>query len=399
MTALEGVRVVDLGQFYFAPYCTMLMARLGAEVIKIEAPAGDPYRRLPTVGSDGASDGASVQFHLLNSGKRLMKLDLKSEDGRKVFLDLMRDTDILVQNLSPGAMDRFGLSFDVLHEINPRLIMASGTGYGSFGPNAGQPAMDLTVQARSAVMSTTGFDDGPPLRTGPSIVDFIGGSHLLSGVLAALYQREQTGAGQHVEVALQDAIIPSMSSNIAGYLHSGGDMPERTGNRNGGLAVAPYNAYETADGWITLLCPTDAHWERARSLMKSSVANEARFDTMAGRCRDMDDLDAAVGAWTVTWKKDDLAKVLEESRIPNAPVASLGELLRDPHVLERGVIRWVDDDKGRFITYGSPLFLSDSEMVEPTRIGPLGRDTDRILTEELGYPAEEVERLHSTGAI
>lgn len=395
MTALEGVRVVDLGQFYFAPYATMLMARMGAEVIKVEAPTGDPYRRLPTADEEGAS----VQFHLLNAGKRMMRLDLKSEEGRAVFRDLMKNTDILVQNLSPGAMERFGLDYESLAADNPRLIMASGTGFGSFGPLAGKPAMDLTVQARSAIMSTTGFDEGPPLRTGPSVVDFMGSAHLLSGVMAALYQRERTGKGQHVEVSLQDAIIPSLASNIAGYVHSGGTIPERTGNRNGGLAVSPYNAYQTKDGWIALICPTDAHWIRLRTLMNESAAEESRFDTMSGRCTDMDDLDAIVGEWTADKLKDELSVELEAAQIPNAPVVTLSELLVDPHVEEHGVIRWLDDDKGRFITFGNPIFMSGSETVQPTRVGPLGRDTDDILSEELGYSTDDIERLRNSGVV
>lgn len=395
MGALDGVRVVDLGQFYFGPYCTMLMARLGAEVIKVEAPAGDPYRRLPTADAEGAS----VQFHLLNSGKKMMKLDLKNSEGREIFRELVSNSDVLVQNLSPGAMERFGLGYDQLKELNSRLIMASGTGFGSFGPYAGEPAMDLTVQARSAVMSTTGFDEGPPLRTGPSVVDFMGSAHLLSGVLAALYERERTGVGQHVEVALQDAIIPSLASNIAGYVHSEGKIPERTGNRNGGLAVSPYNAYETADGWIALICPTDAHWTRLRGLMRSDEADEVRFDTMAGRCADMDDLDAIVGRWTADRGKDELAAELSSVQVPNAPVVTLSELLVDPHVRERGVVKWIDDESGKFITFGSPIFMSGSAVAEPQRIGRLGRDTESILRDELKYPTEDLERFRSSGVI
>jgi crotonobetainyl-CoA:carnitine CoA-transferase CaiB-like acyl-CoA transferase len=192
MSALEGVKVICVGQFYFAPYCSMLLARLGADVIKIEAPEGDPYRRL----ASADDDGTSVQFTMLNSGKRAMRLDLKEEAGQEILRSLAAQADVLIQNLSPGAMERFGLGYDVLHEVNPRLIMASGTGFGSFGPYAGQPAMDLTIQARTAIMSTTGFMDGPPVRTGPSVVDFMAGAHLVGGVLAALYQREHTGVGQ-----------------------------------------------------------------------------------------------------------------------------------------------------------------------------------------------------------
>ncbi len=395
MPALDGVKVVCVGQFYFAPYCSMLLARLGADVIKIEAPAGDPYRRLSTADADGAS----TQFTMLNSGKRAMRLDLKNPAGREVLRRLARTADVLVQNLAPGAMDRFGLGYQALHEINPRLIVASGTGFGSFGPYAGQPAMDLTIQARTAVMSTTGFMDGPPLRTGPSVVDFMGGAHLAGGILAALYQREHTGLGQHVEVALQDAILPSLSSNIAGLVNSNGAMPERTGNRHGGLAVVPYNSYPTSDGWCTILCPTQAHWERLCRVMQDPAADDSRLATMAGRCAHDGEVDAIVERWSSTRSKDKIAAVLAEANIPNAPVIALAELMDDPHVQERGVLRRMSDGQGPWLTLGSPLFLSDSPMIEPERAPALGAHTEQILRDELGMSDAEITELQASGVV
>lgn len=395
MTALEGVKVIDVGQFYFAPYCTMLLARLGAEVIKIEAPEGDPYRRLPTV--DG--DGTSIQFRFLNSGKRTIRLDLKTPAGQQVLRDLAAQADVLVQNLSPGAMDRFGLGYAKLSKINPRLIMASGTGFGSFGPYAGEPAMDLTIQARSAVMSTTGFEDGPPIRTGPSFVDFMAATHLLAGVLAALYQRTATGRGQHVEVSLQDAVLPALTSNIAGLLAAGEATPERTGNRHGGLAVAPYNAYPTVDGWITVLCPTDKHWHRLCELMDDPATADSRFADMTGRCKFIDDVDEIVGRWTSTREKGDLTELLKAAKIPCAPVVTLPELLVDPHVKERAILREVTDERGTFTTLGSPLLLSDSPIVEPRRAGGLGEHTAEVLRDELGMTDSEIEQLRQDGVI
>lgn len=395
MTALQGVRVIDVGQFYFAPYATMLMARLGADVIKVEAPEGDPYRRLPAVDEDGVS----VQFRFLNSGKRTIRLDLKSPDGQEVLRGLARTADVLVQNLSPGAMDRFGLGYEQLKVVNPRLIMASGTGFGSFGPYAGQPAMDLTIQAMTAVMSTTGEQDGPPTRTGPSVVDFMAATHLLAGVLAALYQRTVTGHGQHVEVSLQDSIIPSLTSNIAGHINSRGRIPERTGNRHGGMAVAPYNAYPTADGWISILGPTQGHWERLRELMGDPEAWDERFADMHGRCTHMDALDAVIARWTLHRTKDDLTRELQGVRIPCAPVVTLPELLEDPHVAARGVLRNVTDEQGSYLTLGSPLFLSDSPSVPPTRSGALGEHTDEVLAGELGMSSDEITKLRDTGVI
>jgi crotonobetainyl-CoA:carnitine CoA-transferase CaiB-like acyl-CoA transferase len=393
--ALDGVRVICVGQFYFAPYCTMLMARLGADVIKIEAPEGDPYRRLPTADADGTS----IQFSMLNSGKRAIRLNLRSPEGRTVLLRLAETTDVLVQNLAPGAMERFGLGYDVLHELNPRLVVASGTGFGSFGPYAGEPAMDLTIQARTAVMSTTGFMEGPPVRTGPSVVDFMGGAHLMAGVLAALYQREHTGRGQHVEVSLQDAILPSLTSNIAGMLNSGNTMPERTGNRHGGLAVVPYNAYRTSDGWTTVLCPTQKHWERLCQVMQDPAADDARLATMAGRCAHHEEVDVIVERWTSSRTKTDVAAVLSEANIPNAPVVGLTELVDDPHIVARGVLRRMSDERGPWMTLGSPLFLSDSPLVEPSRPALLGADTDEVLRDDLGMTEDDIESLREAGAI
>ncbi|MFI6693006.1 CaiB/BaiF CoA transferase family protein [Streptomyces sp. NPDC050433] len=395
MTALEGVKVICVGQFYFAPYCTMLMARLGADVIKIESPEGDPYRHLPAMDEDGTP----IQFRFLNSGKRTIRLDLKNPAGQEVLRDLVRNADVLVQNLSPGAMDRFGLGYEQLSEVNPALIMASGTGFGSFGPYAGESAMDLTIQARTAIMSTTGFEDGAPVRTGPSVVDFMAGAHILAGVLAALFQRIRTGRGQHVEVSLQDAILPSLTSNIAGLLSEGTANHERTGNRHGGMSVAPYNAYPATDGWVTVLCPTDAHWKRLCGLMQEPEADDPRFATMTGRCDHMDEVDAIVGRWTRTRAKDDLARRLKDLKIPCAPVVTLPELLEDPHVRARGVLRTVTDAKGSFTTLGSPLLLSDSPMVEPTRSGGLGEHTDAVLASELGMSGDQIAKLRDAGVI
>lgn len=395
VSALDGVKVICVGQFYFAPYCSMLLARLGADVIKVESPEGDPYRRLPSADADGMS----VQFSMLNSGKRSLRLDLKTEAGRDILRGLAAQADILVQNLSPGAMDRFGLGFDELHEINPRLIMASGTGFGSFGPYAGQPAMDLTIQARTAIMSTTGYMEGGPVRTGPSVVDFMAGAHLVGGVLAALYHREKTGTGQHVEVSLQDSILPSLSSNIAGMINSDGQLPERTGNRHGGLAVVPYNAYPTQDGWVTVLCPTQTHWERLCDVMGDPEAKDERFATMADRCARYEEVDRIVERWTAARTKDEVAELLVGTSIPTAPVVGLAELMTDPHVEARGVLRRMSDERGPWLTLGSPLFLSDSPIVEPERAHTLGADTDSILRQELGLDHEKIAELRAVGAI
>ena len=387
--ALSGVKIVCVGQFYLAPYASMILARMGAEVIKVEALTGDPYRR----GTRPGEEEISVQFGMINSGKRSLALDLRHPEGQEILRKLVLQADVLVQNLSPGGMDRLGLGYEDLAQINPRLIMASGSGFGSSGPLAGKPAMDLTIQARTALMTTTGFPENPPVRTGPSIVDFMGGIHLAAGILGALYQREHTGRGQHVEVSLQDAIMPSLSSNIAGMVSSGGTMPERTGNRHGGLAVVPYNAFPAKDGWVTLLCPTQPHWERLCDIMGRPDLKET-YPTMRVRCENYEEVDAIVGAWTAGYTREEIAEMTEPAKIPTAPVVTLPELIADEHTKARGVLRWEKDDDGDFLTWGSPIFMSDSPVEDPPRTRPLGADTDEILT-LLGFTDEQIAALHA----
>jgi formyl-CoA transferase len=259
--------------------------------------------------------------------------------------------------------------------------------------------MDLTIQARTAVMSTTGFPENPPVRTGPSIVDFMAGVHLATGVLAALFQRERSGRGQHVEVSLQDAILPSLSSNIAGLVSSGGTMPERTGNQHGGMAVVPYNAYPTKDGWVTLLCPTQAHWERLSGVMGDPASSDPRFTTMKDRCDNAVAVDEIVGRWTSGYTKQEVVDLVAAHGIPAAPVLTLSELLVDEHIRARGVLRRENDDSGEWLTLGSPIFMSDSPLVEPTRTRPLGADTDDILTSMLGLSPSEIADLRARKAI
>lgn len=236
--ALDGIVVLDLGQICAGPYCTLLLRQLGATVVKIEPPGGEPIRWRP------GGRGVNSAFLLLNAGKLGVELDLKADPGREAFRTLAASGTWSSRTSDPGAMERLGLSYAELAEINPRIVVASGDGYPPGGAYRGLLGTDVTVQAMSGVLSSTGFTDGPPVKTGPAVVDFATGTHLAAGVLAALFQRERTRRGQHVEVAMQDAILPALTSNIAGVLDAeDGDFPERTGNRHDGLAICPYNVY------------------------------------------------------------------------------------------------------------------------------------------------------------
>jgi formyl-CoA transferase len=388
--ALDGIVVLDLGQIYNAPYCTHLLRHLGAEVIKIEPFAGDPIRWR----SDQTSSGQA--FALLNAGKKSLRLDLKSPQGHALMLRLVAGADVVVENFAPGTMGRLGLDWQTLSGVNPRIVLASGSGYGSYGPNAELRGMDITVQAMTAVLATTGFPDQPPVKAGPAVADFSGGTHLACAVLAALFQRERTGSGQRVEVSMQDAVLPMLTSNLAGLLESDGEFPDRTGNRHGGLSVCPYNVYPTSDGWLAILCLRTRHWHSLCELMGlPDLAEDTSAATPAGRVARMDEIDERIGHWTATMATAEAFDLVQRNDIPAAPVRTLRELLDDPHLRERGMLRHVGADT----VLGSPLVLGDSAPQETSPAPELGADTDEILAGVPGLSPDDIAGLREHGAV
>src|SRR5499426_2294571 len=251
---LDGMLVLDLGQIYNGPYCGLLLGFMGARVLKIESPEGDVVRRRKR-------DVEPYPLVMLNSNKESVVLDLKHPDGKALFLRLARKADAVVENFAAGVMDRLGLGWEVLRKENPRLVYATGTGFGLSGPYRDLLVMDLTIQAMSGIMNATGYPDRPPVKAGPAVCDFLAGVHLFSGVLGALLQRERTGQGQLVEVAMLEAAVMALASAVGAFLDGDGTVPARTGNRHPALAMAPYNVYETNDGHIAIFTASDRHWE------------------------------------------------------------------------------------------------------------------------------------------
>jgi formyl-CoA transferase len=394
LTALGGIVVLDLGQIYNGPYCTHLLRHLGATVIKIEPFGGDPIRWR----SEEATSGQA--FMMLNAGKEALRLNLKMSEGRELFLRLVEQADVVVENFSPGAMDRLGLGWQVLSQTNPRLVMASGSGYGSTGPHSDLRGMDVTVQAMTGVVATTGFPDQPPVKAGAAVVDFSAGVHLACAVLAALFQREHTQRGQRVEVSMQDAILPALTSNIAGVLEGDEDFPERTGNAHGGLAVCPYNVYPASDGWVAILCLRQAHWLALAGLMqRSDLAEDPSLLTPAGRVAKMVELDEAIGAWSARHSKDRLFESLQQADIPSAPVRSLREVIDNPHLRDRRMLREVGAGAKAATVLGSPVRLADSPEQRPGPAPSLGEDTDEILRSRLGLTGADLTRLRADGVV
>jgi crotonobetainyl-CoA:carnitine CoA-transferase CaiB-like acyl-CoA transferase len=386
---LEGLTVVDLGQIYNGPYCTFMLAMAGARVIKIEAKGGEHLRRRSVVG------GAALPFAMLNSNKTFATLNLKSERGRELLKTMVQRADVVVENFAPGAMDRLGLGYEALSQVNPRLVYGAGSGYGRSGPNRNYPAMDLTVQAMAGIMSVTGFPDRPPVKAGPAMCDFFGGTHLYAGIMTALFERERTGLGRLVEVSMQEAVYASLSSNLGLHYGSGGTAPSRTGNRHGGLAEAPYNVYPTTDGHIAIICVGESHWKSLLKAMgREDLLSDARFADLKLRVEHIDEIDELVGGFTALHPKQALFDLLMQHRVPCAPVRNLDEVVNDVHMHERGALQWVDHPMyGRVCLMQSPLRFEGSAPLALQPSGELGRDNQEVYGQWLGLSDAELQQL------
>jgi CoA:oxalate CoA-transferase len=386
---LDGIVVIDLSQIYNGPYATFLLATSGATVIKIEPPGGESLRRRGSVG------GAALPFAMLNSSKRSVVLNLKAEKGKDLLRDLVRKADVLVENFAPGVMERLDVGAAALQQINPRLIYAQSSGFGSSGPYRDYPAMDLTVQAFAGVMSITGFPDRPPVKAGPALCDFFAGVHLHSAITTALYEREKTGIGRRVEVAMLDAVYPSLSSSLGLHFDTQGNVPPRTGNRHGGLAEAPYNVYPASDGHIAIICVSEVHWQSLlRAMDRPDLADDPRFASLKQRVANIDAVDEVIGEWTRGQTKQALFDRLMGHRVPCAPVRNLTEVVQDRHLHERGMLQWQDHPElGKIVVQHSPLRFAGSDPMRLAPSRPLGADTADVLRERLGLSVEQIDQL------
>jgi len=391
---LSGVTVIDLSHVYNGPYATFLMAMAGARVIKVEPRGGEHLR------SRGDAGGAAMAFAMLNSNKESLTLNLKAKEGKDILRKLVAKADVLVENFAPGVMDRLGLGAADLHLENPRLVYASSSGYGKDGPYRNYPAMDLVMQAMSGVISITGYPDQPPVKSGPAVCDFAAGTHLYGAIATALFDRERSGRGRVVEVAMQDAIYASMASNIGMYQASGGTAPTRTGNRHGGLGISPYNVYQCADGYVVLNCPGDHHFRAALDVMgRPEFKDDPRFNTRTARVKHMFETDELVESWTTTLPKEEVSRRLLEAGVPCSPVRELSEVMEDENMHARGSLQHIEHPElGNVVLPHSPMRYegSDLKILEPSH--KLGADAHHLL-DELGYSSSDISSLEETGVI
>jgi formyl-CoA transferase len=404
--ALEGIRVIDFTHDQAGPSCTQMLAWLGADVIKIERPPnGDRARKLWN------SDNPNVDsffFLLLNSNKRSTVIDLKTDEGKEIARRLIKECDVVAENLGPGVMNRLGLGYDEVKQLNPRAVYASVKGFGSYGPYSGYKCFEPVAQATSGAMSVTGEADGPPLVNGANIGDSGTGMHLAMAILAALVQRGRTGEGQLVEVAMQEAVLNLTRVKFTGTLATGEPL-QRSGNRSptGGYSdLIRCAGTKGKDGgvndYIYIIVPPDnpEMFHAAMEVIgRPELREDERFKNAAARAKNAAALTEVLESWTVSRNKHDVMKAFAGRGIVCGAVLDTSEVLSDPHLRERGTIVDLDHPtRGRFSTIISPLRLSESPVA--ARRAPLyGEHTADVLRDLAGYTPEEVQALRDKGVI
>jgi CoA:oxalate CoA-transferase len=389
---LEGIRVIDFGQIYAVPYCTLQLAAMGAEIIKIEPPkTGEMLRRPDLPG------GVNYSFLMLNANKKSVTLNLKHPSAREIVFKLLENADVLVENYLDGVMESFGLGYEQIASGFPRIIYASGKGYGAGSRFAKLGSMDNTIQASSGFISVTGFPERG-VKTSATFIDMGTGSHLTSGILAALIHRGKTGKGQKVEVAMLDVAIPALTSVLAPVLQ--GRKFKRLGNRHWG--VCPTNIYPASDGEVLIMVLTETHWRSLAKMMgHEDLIAKPEYRDHGTRMAVADQLDEIVSSWTRPQRRDDVIRILIETGVPCAPVREVEEVIADPEVTERGtLVHSTYPGRGDIKVAGSPVKLSAiaHEEIPHSRPPELGEHTEEVLA-SIGISRERIVQLREEGAI
>lgn len=390
--ALSGIRVLDITQVMAGPYCAMLLCDMGADVIKVEPPAGDSTRRMA-----GARGGDSPGFNAVNRGKRGIVVDIKHERGREVVARLASTADVLVENYRPGAMARAGLGYEQLRAVNRRLVYASISGYGQTGPHGARGGFDLVAQGVSGIMSVTGEPGRPPVKAGIPLTDLGASLFAVAGILAALHDRHRTDAGQHVDTSLVEAGVALSVWEATEYLSSG-RVPQPLGSAH--RMSAPYQALECADGYVTVGAANDRLFARLSALLgHPEWVGDPQFADDTARVANHRALAERIEQVTRTRPREHWLARLEAEGIPCGPINTYADVLADEQIVARGMV--VDTDHptlGRLRTLGTPLKLSRTPLVAGRPAPLLGQHTTEVLG-EAGYSATEVAELRTAGAV
>lgn len=392
---LEGIRVLDLTQAYSGPFCTMTMADFGAEVIKIERRnIGDQTR-----GWGPMHKGHSGYYAYINRNKEGITLDLRTEEGKKVFLDLVKHADVVCENYKVGVMEKLGLGYDTLKEINPRIIYGSISGFGLNGPLSKRPAYDIVAQAMSGMMSITGFPDAPPTKIGPSIGDNFSGAFLCIAVLMALYEREKTGVGRRIDIAMLDTLFSVMENFVIQYTMEG-HIPMRHGNADPSLA--PFDSFHAKDGDFVMGTGVDDMFVRLAEVMgRPELSSDPRFATNIQRCYNYEELKPEIEKWTTTKTVAELEEIIVGIQIPFGNILNIGQAAEHPQIKARNML-WKIYQPGmdEEISFpGTPIKMEGVEDKCVKASPLLGEDNEKILSNLLGYSAEKIEQLRKDNII
>lgn len=394
--SLSDIRVLELGQVLAGPYAGMILGDLGAEVIKVEAPnGGDSARRTPP----HFHQGESIYFMALNRNKKSVVIDLSVKQGRQVFYDLAKRSDVVIDNLRPGVLEQLGIDHQALTGYNPGIISCSINGYGSETPDRLKPSFDLMVQARGGGMSLTGMPDGPPLRMGVSISDHVAGIYAVTGILAALHERSRTGKGRRLEVPLFSTMLSLLSYEAALYLYSG-EIPGPVGS--GHRSLVPYSAVETSDGHIVIDAHLPKFWSALCAALRiERIENDPRFNTLDGRNTNRDELMKILAVTFRAKTSREWLNILEEEGVPCAPINDLKAALEDGIAKElQMVVDIVHQGAGlTFQAVGNPIRMHDSGAPQYRTPPLLGEHTRAVLKEIAGYGEEEIATLLRKGVV
>ncbi len=370
---LAGIKVLDLSRVLAGPYCTALLADLGAEIIKLEPPAGDDYRHIGPF-----KDGESALFALNNRGKKSIVLDLKNPADLKLAQELAARVDVVVENFRPGVAARLGLGAETLREANPRLIYCSISGFGQDGPFKDLPAYDLVVQAMSGLMATTGEDGGAPLKTGESIADLVAGLFASWSIMAALVSRNATGQGSTLDVAMYDALFSMLTTSHAQYFY-GGVLPGRVGNRH--PLSTPFGCFRTSDGLVVIAVLHAGQFQRLASLIgKPDIVDDPRFATDDSRTRHEPALRALIEGWSGALTTEEAVAALAARDLPGAPIWNIAQAAENDHAVARGLVSaHAHPVLGRAPVVGQPVRFGNAKPVASAPAPRLGGDIEAVL--------------------
>ena len=374
---LAGIKVLDFTQFLSGPFCTMMMADMGAEVIKLEhPPLGDPTRYVfPGKG------GLTTSFGSPNRGKKTVMMDLKNEDQKKLFFEMLKDADIVIDNFKPGTMQKMGCGYEVLKEIKPDIIMTEISGFGTTGPMRNRAAYDMIIQAYSGLISVTGEKGGTPVRTGASMGDVVGGLGACIATLMALYRRTQTGEGAYIDMAMLDTLFTTLEAPVARYSITG-VVPEPFGNRH--PQSAPFQPFKVKGGSLVFIgCSTDEHWQKLCEVIGiPEVAFDERFATMANRQKNIEEMDKTISDVLINWERDDLVKVLDDAKLVYGELQTIPEVMECEQIKARHMMCEVEyfGRNTSLLSPASPFNISNVERAEKSYVYAPGYHTMEVMS-------------------